>query len=110
MEKVKISSRGGARPGAGRPKGSGNKITAQDIIDEASLVVGKPLITSIMEGYSKSILENNNKLRVVYERMFLDKVIADRHQVETVESDDVIAAKQAAFAAALADLAGLKKD
>lgn len=110
MEKAKISSRGGARPGAGRPKGSGNKITAQDIIDEAAKVVGKPLITSIMEGYSKSILENNNKLRVTYERMFLDKVIADRHQVETVESEEAVEAKQAAFAQALADLAGIKKE
>lgn len=108
--KDKISSRGGARTGAGRPKGSGNKITAQDLIDEALKVTGKPLVTSIMEGYSKSIIENNNKLRVSYEKMFLDKVIADRHQVETVESEDVLEAKQAAFAAALADLAGLKKD
>lgn len=110
MEKAKISSRGGVRPGAGRPKGSGNKITAQDIIDEAAKVVGKPLITSIMEGYSKSILENNNKLRMTYERMFLDKVIADRHQVETVESEEAVEAKQAAFAQALADLAGIKKE
>jgi hypothetical protein len=108
--KDKISSRGGARTGAGRPKGSGNKITAQDLIDEALKVTGKPLVTSIMEGYSKSIIENNNKLRVSYEKMFLDKVIADRHQVETVESEDVLEAKQAAFAAALADLAGLKKE
>ena len=105
----KIEKRGGARVGAGRPKGSGNKITAQDLIDAAQLVVGKPFVISLMEGYAKSIDENNNKVRVMYERMVLDKIVADRQQVEVVENDDALEAKRLAFAEALAQIA-VRKD
>jgi len=38
----------------------------------------------------------------MYEKMILDKVIADRQQIEITESDDAIQAKRLAFAEALA--------
>jgi hypothetical protein len=104
MEKTKISSRGGARKGAGRPKGSTAKITAQDLIEAANRQLGKPFVESLMEGYVKSIDENNNKVRIMYEKMIIDKVIADRQSVEVTDSADAVAAKSAAFAAALSTL------
>lgn len=102
--KTKVSSRGGARKGAGRPKGSTAKVTAQDLIEAADRQLGKPFVESLMEGYVNSITQNNNKVRIMYEKMIIDKVIADRQQVEVVDSEDAIAAKQAAFAAALATM------
>jgi hypothetical protein len=57
-----------------------------------------------MEGYQQSIDERNNKVRVMYEKMILDKVIADRQQIEVVESDEALQAKRQAFAEALANL------
>ena len=107
MEKKK---NGGARPGAGRPRGSTNKVTAQDLLDAAQQIVGKPFVISLVEGYKQSIDENNNRLRVMYEKIIIDKVVADRHQVEVEESEDTVADKQAAFAAALATIIGIKKD
>ena len=98
------SNYGGARAGAGRPKGSTNKITAQDLLDAAHKVNGKPFVINLMEGYQQSIDENNNKVRVMYEKMILDKVIADRQQIEVVESDEALQAKRQAFAEALANL------
>ena len=109
MEKEKKSSRGGARTGAGRPKGSGNKVTAQDLLDAAQQVVGKPFVISLMEGYAQSIDENNNKIRVIYERMVLDKIVADRQQVEVVDNDDALESRRLAFAEALAQIA-VRKD
>ena len=103
-------SHGGVRPGAGRPKGSGNKISAQDLLEAAEATIGKPFVISLVEGYKKSIDENNNKLRVIYEKMIIDKVVADRHQVEVEDSEDTIAAKQAAFTQALAAMMPLNKD
>lgn len=103
-------SRGGARPGAGRPRGSGAKVTAQDLIDAAQRQLGRPFVESLMEGYVKSITENNNKVRYMYEKMIIDKVIADRQQIEVTDSEDAVAAKQAAFAAALAQLQARKQD
>ena len=104
MEK-KLDKRGGARPGAGRPKGSGNKVTVQELIDTAQSVVGKPFVVSLMEGYRDSIVENNKKVRVTYEKMIMDKVLADRQQIETIEGEDAVQARADAFAEALATLA-----
>ena len=106
----KKNNYGGVRAGAGRPRGSGNKVTAQDLLDAAQQVVGKPFVISLVEGYKKSIDENNNKLRVMYEQIIIDKVVADRHQVEVEESEDTVAAKQEAFKTALAAIVGIKKD
>lgn len=97
--------RGGAREGAGRPKGSGNKITAQDLIDTANQVIGKPFVVSLFEGYKDSIMSNDKKVRVMYEKMIIDKVVADRQQIETVESEDAVQQRAQAFAEALASLA-----
>ena len=112
-EKVteKIRGRnGGPRPGAGRPRGSGNKVTAADLLEAAEQVVGKPFVVSLVEGYKRSIDENNNRLRVMYEKIIIDKVVADRHQVEVEESEDTVSAKQEAFRAALAAMITVQKD
>ena len=45
----------------------------------------------------------------MYERMVLDKIVADRQQVEVVENDDALEAKRLAFAEALAQIA-VRKD
>lgn len=92
---------GGARPGAGRPKGSGNKITAQDLITAAEQVIGKSFVESLMEGYRQSIEERNTRVRVTYERLILDKVIADRQQIEVTDNRDLLEQRQLAFRQAL---------
>lgn len=109
-KETKKNKHGGVRPGAGRPKGSGNKVTAQDLLEAAEAKLGRPFVESLVEGYVKSINENNNKLRVMYEKMIIDKVIADRQQVEVVESEDAVEAKRAAFADAIGKLTGLNND
>jgi len=109
-KKVKISSRGGARPGAGRPKGSSSMITAATLIQAIETKNNKPFEELLAEGYYNTIVERNNKMRLEYERMFLGKVVSDKVQVDVNDSEDAIAAKQAAFAAALADLTGMNKE
>ena len=63
----------------------------------------------LADGYDKTIVENNTKLRVEYERMFLGKVLSDRVQMDINESPDLIEQKQAAFKEAVAKLADLTK-
>ena len=98
---TKSTTRGGARPGAGRPKGSGNKVTVQDLIDQAQQTIGKPFVQSLIEGYHDTILNGDRKIRVMYEKMIMDKVLADRQQVEVTDSADLVQARSDAFAAAL---------
>ena len=101
---------GGARPGSGRPKGSGNKINAIELIIEAERTLGKPFIQSLLEGYVNSIDEKNNKLRFMYEQLILNKVIADRHQVEHTDTEEAVEQKRQAFADALATIAKSAKE
>lgn len=104
--KVKAPSRGGARPGAGRPKGSTAMITGLTLIQAIESKSKRPFEELLAEGYEKSIAENNNKLRLEYERMILAKVVSDRTTVETIDSQDTIDAKAEAFREAIAIITG----
>jgi hypothetical protein len=64
----------------------------------------------LAEGYIDSIDQNNRKLRIEYERLFLGKVLSDRVSVDVTESQDIIEAKKTAFATALAKLTGITKE
>lgn len=96
---------GGARPGAGRPKGSTEKVTARHLLETAEQVIGKPFVESLMEGYRDAILDGDRKNRVIYEKIIIDKVATTLFDVEVTESEDLITAKQQAFAQALAAIA-----
>ena len=103
-------ARGGARPGAGRPKGSGSKVTALDLTDAIQRQTGQPFVECLAQGYNQSILERNNQIRVAYEKMILDKIMADRHQVEVEDSEDTVERRRQAFAAALAQVVSAAPD
>ena len=95
---------GGARAGAGRPRGSTDKVTARFILETAERVIGKPLIESVMEGYLETILDGDRRHRTIYEKMLVDKVASNLFDVEVTEDQDVVQAKREAFAAAIAQV------
>jgi hypothetical protein len=101
---------GGARPGAGRPKGTSNRLTAKEILETAENMLGKPFVVSLMEGYIQSINEGDTKNRVTYEKIILDKTATTIIEAEITDSKDAIEAKQAAFAEAMAKLVGVSPD
>lgn len=105
----KLNKHGGARPGAGRPKGSTGKITAQVLLDAAAQIIGKPFEISLLEGYRDAIVNDDRKNRVIYEKMLLDKVSSTLIEADVTTTDDVVTAKQAAFQEALAKLASLNE-
>lgn len=99
---VKAPTRGGAREGAGRPKGSGNKIKIEDLLADIETATNMPYTQRIALNYVEAI-DRADWARVEnYDKAFLNKIVADRQSVEVVESDDVVEAKRQAFAAALA--------
>lgn len=102
LEKESKSTHGGARPGSGRPKGSTDRITARQILETAQQVIGKPLLVSILEGYHDTLIEGDRRNRTVYEKMLLDKVSTTLLDVDVTESEDQVALKREAFAAAIA--------
>ena len=115
MEKNKQNAkpnggRGGARKGAGRPKGGTNRLTAKEILETAENMLGKPFIVSLMEGYIDTINTGDTRNRVTYEKIILDKTATTIIEAEITDSKDAIEAKQAAFAEALAKLVGLDSE
>lgn len=105
----KISSRGGARPGAGRPKGSTDKLTARLLLETCEQVIGKPFEVSLLEGYRDAILNNDARNRATYEKMLLDKVSSTLIEAEVSDTEDSVAAKALAFQEALRKLADLNE-
>lgn len=108
--KPKISSRGGARPNAGRPAGSSNKISAQAILDSLEHHLGVPYADQLAMNYLDALSHHDRNLRASYDRLFLSKVVADRIDIDVTESIDAIAAKQAIFAAAVAQITPKSQD
>ena len=100
-------SHGGARPGAGRPRGTTDKLTARLLLETCESVVGKPFEVSLLEGYRDAIIADDRRNRAVYEKMILDKVSTTLIEAEVTESEDGVAAKALAFQEALAKLVSL---
>jgi hypothetical protein len=107
--KEKISSRGGARPGAGRPKGSTDKLTSKLLLETCHQVIGKPFEVSLLEGYRDTIINGDARNRATYEKMLLDKVSSSLIEAEITDSEDSVAIKALAFQEALAKLASLNE-
>jgi hypothetical protein len=104
---AKSPSRGGARPGAGRPRGSTEKLTARLLLETCDQVIGKPFEVSLIEGYKQAIDLDDRRNRAVYEKMILDKVSTTLIEAEVTESEDAVTAKAQAFQEALAKLVSL---
>jgi hypothetical protein len=101
----KSNGHGGARPGAGRKPGSGNKIRLEDLLGEIEHQAGMPYAERLALNYVGAIERADWSKVENYDRAFLNKVVADKVEVETVESEDVVQAKAQAFAEAIATLA-----
>ncbi len=103
----KAPSRGGYRPGSGRPKGSTTKIKIEDLMDNIEAQAGKTYGELLAQNYVMAIhREDWNGVRD-YDKAFMNKMIADKQEITNVDSADALAQKQAAFAEAIAQIAGL---
>ena len=88
----KPGKNGGARPGAGRKKGTTNKISGQSILEAVKKETGKNFETLLAKGYHDSILHNDKQTRLQYEKMFLSKVVADKSEIDMTSGGEPISA------------------
>jgi len=103
-KKTQPATHGGARPGAGRPKGSTNAVTVQGLLGAIDLAAGRPYIELLAEDFTHA-RENDRALAQKYHHLIMSKVAATLAAVEVTDSEDVMEAKQQAFAEALTALA-----
>jgi hypothetical protein len=103
--------RGGAKPGAGRPKGSTEQVTISGLL--ASLKAqanGKNYEELLIEDFLGARNRGDSQLTVKYHNLILNKVMNSLTKVEVTDSSDAVEAKQQAFAEALSKLTGIKQD
>jgi hypothetical protein len=100
----KTSSRGGARAGAGRPKGSTNKLKMEDLLRDLESALGRSYGQQIADNYVTSISRSDWASVRDYDKILLGKIIADRQEVTVDNTQDVREAKEQAFTEALASL------
>jgi hypothetical protein len=73
---------GGVRPGAGRKPGSTQKLLAKDLLDALEHTLGVPYEVQLANNYLNA-LSTDRGLVAQYDKIFLQKVIADKVDITT---------------------------
>jgi hypothetical protein len=103
--------RGGARPGAGRPKGSRDAVTVAGLLETIyTRSNGQDYEEILVNDFLEARDSHDKQLVLKYHNLILNKMMNTLAKIEVTDSTDAIAAKQAAFAEALAKLTGVKTD
>jgi hypothetical protein len=103
----KAPSRGGARAGSGRPKGSTTKIKIEDLLAQIELQSGESYDQLLARNYVGAIARSDWGGVRDYDKAFMNKMIADKSEITTVESTEQIDQKTAAFAEAIRQITGI---
>ena len=107
----KNNGHGGARKGAGRPKGGKNNITIEYLLQEIeSQSKGKSYESILVNDFLEARDNRDTQLMLKYHNLILNKVMNSLAKVEVTDSKDAVEAKQAAFAEALAKLTGINPE
>jgi hypothetical protein len=111
VELEKPKGKGGKRPGAGRPKGGTNSVSIKGLLEALEKRTGGETYEEIlMEDFVTARLNNDQQLVIKYHNLILNKLLTHVAKIEITDSQESINMKQAAFADALARLAGHKQD
>ena len=103
----RVAGRGGARAGAGRPRGSNDRVTVAGLLAAIDNSAGRPYMDLLAEDFVHA-RANDRHLAQKYHNLILNKVSASLTAVEVTDSQETLDTKRAAFADALAALTGIK--
>lgn len=105
----KKKKHGGARPGAGRPKGSRDQVTIKGLLETLDRKTGGLDYEELLvEDFLEARNRGDTQLTMKYHNLILNKVMNSLARIEVTDSQDAVAAKQRAFAEALARLTGIE--
>jgi hypothetical protein len=114
MEKTKEKNskgHGGARKGAGRPKGSRDQVSIKNLLESLDKHTGgQDYEDLLVQDFLQARNNSDTQLTLKYHNLILNKVMSSLAKIEVTDSKDAIEAKQAAFAEALAKLVGVSPD
>ena len=88
--KTKAPTRGGARAGSGRPKGSTNKITPEEMLTDFKKTVGVSFHSFISQQIKKAACENNGELVSKYLLGFGKYLIQDKQEIDITSNGETV--------------------
>ena len=110
-EKKSKGKHGGAREGAGRPKGSTNSLSIAGLLDQVNKQSnGQNYEELLIADFLEARDSHNKELLLKYHNLILNKVMNSLAKIEVTDSEDAVEAKKLAFAEALAKLTGIEKE
>jgi len=110
-ETAPIKGRGGYRPGAGRKKGSRDQVSIASLLEQLHTQTGgRDYEELLVNDFLQARNEGDKQTVLKYHNLILNKVMNSLAKIEVTDSADAIAAKQAAFAEALAKLTGIQQE
>lgn len=110
-EKKSKGKNGGARPGAGRPKGSTNSLSIAGLLNQVyAQSNGQNYEELLIRDFLEARDGHNKELLLKYHNLILNKVMNSLAKVEVTDSADAVEAKKLAFTEALAKLTGVKEE
>ena len=110
LPKLKKDNRGGPRAGSGRPKGSKDKVSIAGLLQTLEAKTnGKSYGDLLMTDFLEARNRGDRALTLKYHNLILNKVMPTLQEIEVTEPESVVEGKKEAFAAALAELAGLPR-
>ena len=106
-QKVSKTGRGGARPGAGRPKGNTDRVSVDQIMTSLEQHSGQTYADTLALDFMEARAANDRSTVMKYHNLILNKVAPTLQSVEVVNSETEAETRQAVFQEALAKLTAL---
>ena len=105
--KTPAPTRGGARVGAGRKKGSTPRYTLEDLMAQVEHHTGRTYAEQVAINYATAIGRSDWSGVRDYDKVLLGKMVADKSEVEVINTETEAETRQAVFQEALAKLQAL---
>ena len=97
-ERAKVSSRGGARPGAGRPKGAKDRVTVSGILEALDTRTnGRTYEELLVEDFVNARLDGDTQLVHKYHTLLSNKFVANLNDIVVEEVGDEVEGKRTAI-------------
>ena len=102
---------GGARPGAGRPKGSKSNVTVAGLLEAIeNKTGGRTYEELLVEDFINARLDGDTNLTHKYHTLLSNKFVANLNDIVVESNDDVLDSKRTAFLAAMNQIIGINKE
>jgi hypothetical protein len=110
LNQKESKGRGGARPGAGRPKGAKDRVTVSGILEALdNQTNGRTYEDILIEDFIAARLMGDGQLVHKYHTLLSNKFVANLNEITVEDPGDLVSAKQTAFLEAVNSIININK-